>query len=125
MDILQGKGIWKEMKVLKKYRFHIAAVLVAILAVYAVALYRTQKKTLRRLTVCQIFNDKQTNMENCLLKAERDGLDWWMKNCENHGSNIERDGDGEITSCSLQGYLADKINDTEQEEKDRCIEMYR
>lgn len=67
---------------------------------------------------------RELDRKQCLLEAERDSHNWWMANCENHGLNVERNDDGEITRCSLSGYLSEKIKDTEQEEKDRCMEMF-
>lgn len=67
---------------------------------------------------------RKRSLQSCLFRAEDDYWDSWSINCENSGTYIVRDGDGEIESCNLPTYLADSLKAEKQKEKDRCAELY-
>lgn len=63
-------------------------------------------------------------LETCLTNADSRSSEWWLSNCENHGFNIEKDEDGEITTCSLYSDLGSQIQEGLQKDKDRCAKLY-
>lgn len=70
------------------------------------------------------YQDEESKLDDCLAEADDSSRHTWMKNCKNFGSNIEKDDDGEITTCSLPGYLSTKISDQQQVDKDNCFRRY-
>lgn len=66
-----------------------------------------------------------SRLDNCLVEAEREHWSTWSLNCESYGSNIEKDDSGTITACSLPSSLAESIDDTMKEDKDRCVKIYK
>lgn len=115
---------------------YIAVALIIGLAVVGYALINRQTKldTIReqvnaeRETVLKQEEqeaERKGSLDTCLSIAVEKFRSGWMRNCENSGSNIEKDEDGEITSCSLPGYLRDGLEETKQKERDRCAELYK
>ncbi len=68
---------------------------------------------------------KQNKLNTCISKATSGRRSWWKNSCENFGSNLKKNGDGDITSCSLPSYIADNIHQKEKEDKDRCVKLYQ
>jgi len=76
------------------------------------------------LIIQKYYDDEENNLDTCLSKADRDANSYWMANCKNFGSNFEKDDDGEITSCSLPGYLSERVKEKKQTDKDNCFRRY-
>ncbi len=82
-----------------------------------------ERQTILKQEEQETENDKKLN--SCLSTATERAKSGWMNNCENFGSNIEKDEDGNITTCSLPGRISDSIREKEQQDSDRCAELYK
>ena len=65
---------------------------------------------------------KRIQLTICLTKAENDFWEAWKLNCS---SDIVKDEDGEIESCSVYSSIGDKLKDQKQKDKDRCADLYK
>jgi hypothetical protein len=83
------------------------------------------EKTSLELQAATKEQNKINKLEACLLEADKNRYDRWLANCEDFGSYHKKNDDGEITNCALPTYLIDIIEEEQQSEKDRCVEIYK
>lgn len=70
-------------------------------------------------------SERKRKLSQCLADAELQHRSQWLRNCENFGSYLKRDDDGEIENCALPAYLRNDFDAKKQQEKDRCAELYK
>ena len=123
-------------KIFKDHKEIIIALIVGISLIgYALITRQTKLDTLNKEINQEIVNKieeqdkedeankvKALQLSFCLSKAENDFWETWKLNCS---SNIVKDKDGEIESCSVYSSIGDKLKDQKQSDKDRCADLYK
>ena len=122
-------------KVFKDHKEIIIALIVGISLIgYALITRQTKLDTLNKeieqertskLEEQNLEDEKETKrrlqLSICLSRAESDFWESWKLNCS---SDIVKDKDGEIESCSVYSSIGDKLKDQKQKDKDRCADLY-
>lgn len=106
----------------------IAVVVLAFLVgSYKTEITRQQKEKAElemELIEQKYYKDEEGKLDACLAQAEKEHWDTWKLNCEGRGSDIKKNEQGDIESCSLPSDLAQRIKDSTQTEKDNCFRRY-
>jgi len=123
-------------KTFKDHKEIIIALIIGISLIgYALVTSQTKLDTLNKEIKQEMVNklEEQTKEDEanrvkalqlsfCLSKAESEYWDLWKLNCS---SDIVKDKDGEIESCSVYSSIGDKLKDQKQRDKDRCADLYK
>lgn len=121
---------------LKKHREIVIALIVGLSLIgYALITRQTKLDTLNKEIEQERINKlneetqeteknaaKEIQLSRCLVEADDNYWETWKINCS---SDIKKDKDGEITSCSIPSHVAAELRDEKQKEKDRCADIYK
>ncbi len=66
--------------------------------------------------------DRTLKLNRCLLEADDNFWSAWKLNCS---SEIVKDKDGEIESCSVYNSIGEGLKTQKQKDKDRCVDLYK
>lgn len=103
-----------------KETYHLIVVLLVIFVAYQAFVVVPQRNEQRKIEAEKREQTaKALKYTFCVMEAETDYLNTWNSNCPLSGISSRQDG------CSLPSRLADSIDGTLEDEKNRCVTLYK